>query len=84
MDPAGCLRILREWNDVVCVAGNAELALLTPDWDEFPFKNEEMYRSIIKLLGWWQARISADSLDWITSWPTLLALDGACILTCRL
>jgi predicted phosphodiesterase len=80
MDPAGSLRLLRNWGDLVCLKGNAELALLTPDWDDFPLRDEDMYRGIIKLLEWWKAGISEEDLEWIVSWPTILALDRACMV----
>lgn len=80
MDPLGSLRLLRDWGDVVCVQGNAELYLLTPDWDDFPRKEEDLYRGLFEILGWWKALIPADYLNWIESWPIIHSENGACFV----
>ena len=80
MDPAGCLDLLRARDDVVCIKGNAEHYLLTPDLDCFPRREEPLYRAVIALLAWWKARLSTAHLAWVAPWPDLLFRDGACLV----
>ena len=80
MDPAGCLRIIQNWGDMVCLKGNAELYLLTPDWDEFPQKEQGMYKELFSILGWWKAKIPAATLEWVESWPNIVSVNGACLV----
>ena len=79
VDPSGCLALLRDCEDVVCLKGNAEHYLLTPDLDCFPKRYEPLYRSVIDLLWWWQARISDAAMAWMQHWPDLLFWNGACL-----
>jgi predicted phosphodiesterase len=79
VDPSGCLALLKGIKDIVCLRGNAEQYLLTPDLDRFPKRDEPLYRNVINLLCWWQARISDADLAWIQHWPDLLFWNGACL-----
>jgi predicted phosphodiesterase len=80
MDPGGCLDLLRARDDAVCLRGNAEHYLLTPDLEHFPQREEPLYRAVIALLAWWEARLSAADLAWLEGLPDLLFWDGACLV----
>jgi predicted phosphodiesterase len=77
IDPSGCLALLKGCEDVACLKGNAELYLLTPELDRFSKRDEHLYRSVIDLLRWWQARISDEDVAWMQRWPDLLLWNGA-------
>ena len=80
IDPDGCLDLLKAWGNVVCLKGNAESYLLTPDLDRFPQREEPLYRNVIRLLCWWQAHISDANMAWIQSMPDLVLWDDSCLV----
>ena len=76
IDPHECVRILHSWSDetginLVCIKGNAEAYLVTPDRDSMIQQNNTMYADleVLKGLQWYQSRLSASDLDWISSLP---------------
>jgi predicted phosphodiesterase len=78
VDPEGCVALLREWGDIVCVRGNAEAYTLTPDLESLP--DDEMFSSaeLIQLVSWFRAQLTVESLQWLTDFPDFLIEDGTC------
>ena len=72
IDPAGCLNLLKACDNIICLKGNAESYLTTPDLAHFPQREEPLYRDVIGLIRWWQMHISEADLAWIQDMPDLL------------
>ena len=81
VDPHGCIQLLRSWSDrngvdLVCIKGNAEAYLVTPDRDA-PIKHPDIYvAELLKVLQWCQDHLSASDLDWIHSLPDVVRWNG--------
>jgi predicted phosphodiesterase len=82
VDPAGCVRLLREFSarangETHCLKGNAEAYLLTPDLDDFPAPLEPWHEDMVRLVRWFETRLSPSDLDWIRSFPDYLRWQDA-------
>lgn len=79
-DPAGCVDALQSWpGSVAALKGNAETYLLTPDLDDFPMGQEPFYTGLIRLLRWFEKRLSSTHLAWLSSLPDTIRWNGACL-----
>ena len=58
MDPSGCITILKAVENILCIKGNAEHYVLTPDLDSFPRRDESFYPGLLELLRWWHQHMS--------------------------
>jgi predicted phosphodiesterase len=83
IDPHGCVRILHSWSDengidLVCIKGNAEGYLATPDRDSLIQQNNTLYADmdVLKSLQWYQAHLSGPDMDWISSLPDTIRWNG--------
>jgi predicted phosphodiesterase len=84
IDSQGCLDLLKGWSTglptgwpaVTYVRGNAEAYTLTPNLDALPRADEPMNRSLVPLIRWFQAHISASDLAWMQTWPDRFVADG--------
>lgn len=76
LDPAGCVDLLLETPNVTALKGNAEYYLLSTDFDTFPKREEPMYRDLIQLIQWWNARLSPAHRAWIQALPDYLVWNG--------
>lgn len=80
VDPPGCLNLLMEWNKVICIQGNAEAYMLTPDPNGIPDAQDELYQAIFELVRWYRAEMTAEQLEWVKTWPDRLTLEGALLV----
>lgn len=77
VDPNGCVELIQSISTAVCIRGNAEAYLLTPDLDEFPKRHEPMFADLIGLLRWWHARLSPRAIKWLEQFPDTWRWNGA-------
>ena len=79
-DPAGCVNLLQSGSgSIQALRGNAEDYLLTPDLESFPNRHEPLYAWLIRLLRWYQQRLSPAHLSWLSSLPDTIRWNGACL-----
>jgi len=79
-DPSGCVDLLlSEPGYIQALKGNAEYYLLTPELDAFPKSREPFYADLIRLLRWYEERLSPAHLSWISSLPDIIRWNGACL-----
>lgn len=72
VDPDGCVQMLRSWSvenqvELVCIRGNAEAYLTTPDRDLLMKTVDAYHVNILKDMQWYQDRLSKANLDWVYS-----------------
>jgi predicted phosphodiesterase len=84
IDPQGCVQMLHSWSDgngvdLVCIKGNAEAYLATPDRDSMIQQNNTTYADmgVLKGLQWYQSHLSGSDLDWIYSLPDTIRWNDA-------
>ena len=79
-DPAGCVNLLQsKLGYIQALKGNAEYYLLTPKLEAFPKINEPLYANLIRLLRWFEQRLSPAQLTWLSGLPDTIRLNGACL-----
>jgi len=79
-DPAGCVNLLQSRSGAIqALRGNAENYLLTPGLEAFPKRNEPLYVDLIRLLRWYQERLSPAQLSWLRGLPDSMRWNGACL-----
>jgi predicted phosphodiesterase len=79
-DPAGCVNLLQtEPGYIQALKGNAEYYLLTPELEAFPKSSEPFYAELIRLLRWYEQRLSAAQLAWLGGLPDTICWIGACL-----
>lgn len=74
IDPGGCVDILKNRPDCICLKGNAELYLQIPDLDSFPRREEPDYLGVIRILKWFRAHLTREQVEWLSCLP--LTLDS--------
>jgi predicted phosphodiesterase len=84
-DPQGSIDLLRSWCtargvDLLCLRGNAEAYLLTPDLHSLPRQDEAWNVEMIRQVSWWREHLSREALAWMGTFPQLLARDSACFV----
>ena len=67
VDPQTCIQLLRDWMhdtgiDLVCIRGNAESYLLTPERDSLPLK-EDWQIGLVQLIQWYEDQLSEHDLE---------------------
>lgn len=80
VDPEGCLELLRGWDGITCIKGNAESSVLTPDLDVFPLREDSFYPHVIRLVRWWGERIPEAYLGMLEAMPEHVIAKGACFV----
>ena len=85
VDPHGCITRLRQWQaeeqtPLVCIKGNGELYLLTPDLDALPSRGHSWEQSVLALIRWFHAQLTPEDLDWLATLPDYLIRDGVCLV----
>jgi predicted phosphodiesterase len=77
-DPAGSVDLLLSWKGhVQAIQGNAEMYLLTPNLDAFPQSSDPFCAGLIRLLRWFEKRLSPTQLAWLNSLPETIRWNGA-------
>jgi predicted phosphodiesterase len=76
IDPKGCVELIRSIDNVVCIRGNAEAYLLTPDLDEFPQRHEPLYADLFQVLRWWESKLTQSDLEWLGQLPDTYRWNG--------
>ena len=76
LDPQGCVDLLRASGAQVCIRGNAEQYLCTPDLDALPGQDDLDNRAVIAFIRWVQACLDTSSLAWIESMPDWAEVGG--------
>jgi predicted phosphodiesterase len=79
-DPKGCLELLRAWNEPICLKGNAEAYLLTPNPETIPAADQNRQTELIQLIQWYRSHLSGNDLEWLQSLPDYLTWNGACFV----
>ena len=74
LDPQGCVQLLRDWTEerdvkLTCIMGNAEAYLVTPNRHESPSYGREWWPGLLKLIDWYQDRLTTENFEWIQTWP---------------
>jgi predicted phosphodiesterase len=86
VDPQGCIELLQTWGDVldgklVCIKGNAEAYLMTPDLDAIPKKDQPLWHEgLLHLIQWFRSHLSANELEWIRTFPDFIRWRDACLV----
>lgn len=85
IDPHGCVDLLRRWRadpavSLACIKGNAEAYLLTPDLDALWDRQESWNAEMIRLIRWFEVRLTPDDLAWIRTFPDFILWDNACLV----
>ena len=75
MEPSKCITLLKTIKNIVCIKGNAEHYVLTPDLETFPRRDEEIYRYLLSVLQWWKEHLSPADLEFINALPDSIHLD---------
>jgi len=79
-DPAGCVNLLQSGSKCIqALRGNAENYLLTPELEAFPKSHEPFYSDLIRLLRWYEERLSPAQLSWLSGLPDTIRWNGACL-----
>lgn len=78
IDPQGCVTLLREWGDIVCVRGNAEAYTFTPDLESLPEDGLFSSAELVQLVGWFRAQLTVESLQWLANFPDFYIENGTC------
>jgi predicted phosphodiesterase len=79
-DPAGCVNLLQSGSGCIqALKGNAEYYLLTPELEAFPKSQEPFYAYLIRLLRWYEERLSPAQLSWLSGLPDTIRWNGACL-----
>jgi predicted phosphodiesterase len=79
-DPAGCVDLLQSRPEYIqALKGNAENYLLTPELETFPKSHESFYPDLIRLLRWYEQRLSPAQLSWLSGLPDIIRWNGACL-----
>ena len=76
IDPKGCIDLIRSIDNVVCIRGNAEAYLLTPDLDNFPHRHEPLYADLVHVLRWWESKLTQSDLEWLRELPDTYRWNG--------
>lgn len=76
IDPGGCVDMLRNRSDSVCLKGNAELYLQVPHLDEFSKRDDPDYAGVIRILKWFHAHLTPDQINWLDQLPLTLDYQG--------
>jgi predicted phosphodiesterase len=82
VDPRGCVELLREWGEargveLVCIKGNAEAYLATPNRHLLAGRAEEWNWDMLGLMEFYESRLSADDLAWLCALPMTLRWQEA-------
>ena len=84
-DPSLCISMLRQFENLQSIKGNAEHYVLTPDLDNYPRKDDPMYRDLILLIRWWHTHLTVSDLGYIQELPDFLMVnDWWLIILCVL
>ena len=72
IDPHGCIQLLRNWcinhnAELICLKGNGEEYLLTPDRDTMPNYGKPWNIDMVNLVQWWQDHLTMEDVEWIKS-----------------
>ena len=81
IDPHGCVRMLHSWSaengvDLVCIKGNGEAYLVTPDRDLLIQKVDAYHVKVLKGQQWYEDHLSKPDLGWISSLPDTMRLNN--------
>lgn len=73
IDPQGSTQYLLDWKneneiELICIKGNAEAYLLTPNRNSIPIQ-EEWHLDVIRLIQWYEDQLSEQNLAWIRTFP---------------
>jgi len=82
IDPHGCVQLLCSWVadnkiELVCIKGNAEAYLTTPDRNLLPRQDEEWNMDMIHLTQWWQDHLTREDIEWLAGFPNTLYWNEA-------
>jgi len=80
IDPHTCIKIIRNLKHFTCLKGNAEFYVFTPELENFPKKDDPLFRELIPLLQWYKSRLSEDDRAWLQSLPDYVIRNGACFV----
>ncbi|HEU5087461.1 MAG TPA: hypothetical protein VFT99_08450, partial [Roseiflexaceae bacterium] len=80
VDPVGCVDLLAGHPAAVCLSGNAEWYLATPDLHAFPLEQFRWLDEVIALVEWWRARLDAAQRDWLAGLPHMLVEQDCCFV----
>ncbi len=74
VDPQGSVQFLRDWKnrgdiELICIKGNAESYLLTPDRHSLPLQDEAWHMDSVRLIQWFEDQLSEENINWIKSFP---------------
>jgi predicted phosphodiesterase len=77
VDPRGCVEILRAWSEargveLVCIKGNAEAYLATPNRHLLAGRDEEWNWDMLGLMEFYESKLSVDDLAWLCALPITL------------
>lgn len=75
LDPAGTLKIAREFPEPSFIKGNAEHYLLTPYMPNPPADLFHVVRAVERLSEWGRTALGPDELAWIASWPEYIVRE---------
>ena len=78
-EPSRCIAILRGLENTVCIKGNAEFYVLTPNLESFPQRDSKFYPDLLRVIGWWLEHMSPADIETIRRWPDFLHLPGIII-----
>jgi predicted phosphodiesterase len=78
VDPVGSVALLMAHGQALCLSGNAEWYLLTPDLDAFPVQRFPYIAEVIALVRWWRSRLAPAQLRWLEQLPQLIRDHGSC------
>ena len=62
VDPQECVDQLRTWDEKVCIRGNAESYILTPDLEHLPEDQDFSSTALIELVEWFRSKLNQESL----------------------
>jgi hypothetical protein len=85
VDPHGCTEMLHHWSEtqqvkLVCLKGNAEFYLLTPDLAGLPGKDKPWNADLVRLISWYKAQLSEADLAWISTFADYYRWEQACLV----
>jgi predicted phosphodiesterase len=80
IDPKTCVYLIQEIKLSVCLKGNAEFYVLTPDLEEFPHQNDQLYCELIPLLKWFISNLSNEDMQWLRGLPVMIMQNGDCFV----
>ena len=85
VDPTGCAQLLRNRCaqariDLICLKGNAEAYLLTPDREALLGRPEPWNLEMIQLVQWFAAHLTYEDMEWIRSFHDFVLWQDACLV----